>query len=465
MGKLWAKCPQFTRGKGLVMLENLQSHLDAQQGPLKKSLIELVRIPSICDEGAGGYPFGEAIDQALRKALQVAGELGFKTHYGDGGYYGYADVGEGQEMLGILGHLDVVPPGKLTDWERDPFDPVEIDGMIYGRGTQDDKGPLLASLFAVKALMDAGVKFNKRVRFIFGTDEETLWRCINRYTANEELPGFGFSPDSRFPVTFAEKGLLQLQLEGSNESGVVLSGGSAFNAVPDMILYEGERQDDLADKLDQLGFEYEWHEGAIEVKGRAAHAMIPEEGINAITRLCIALKAIGFESKAINFIAEEIGEDPNARRIFGECADVASGKLKFNVGKIELGKRELLSIDSRIPVTVSKEEMVSKLCAIAAKYGLEYKEFDWLAPIYLPLDHFMVETLMKVYRQYSGDTVTEPQSSGGATYARAIQNCVAFGALTFDEPLTEHQPNERAVLQNLYKSMEIYAHAVYELTR
>jgi succinyl-diaminopimelate desuccinylase len=445
------------------MLKNLSSHLAAQQVPLKKALIELVQIPSVCAEGAGGYPFGEAIDQALRQALKTAGELGFRTHYGDGGYYGYAEVGEGKEMLGILGHLDVVPPGKLEDWERDPFDPIEKDGMIYGRGTQDDKGPLLASLYAVKALMDAGVKFNKRIRFIFGTDEETLWRCINRYTAQEEMPDMGFSPDSRFPVTFAEKGLLQLRLEGKNESGIRLTGGSAFNAVPDMILYEGERQDDLADKLDQLGFEYEQYEDGIEVKGRAAHAMIPEEGINAIARLCIALKAIGIESKAINFIAQEIGEDPNASRIFGECEDAPSGKLKFNVGKIELGQVEQLSIDSRIPVTVSKDEMVAKLRAAAGRYGLEYQEFDWLAPIYLPLDHFMVETLMKVYREFSGDLVTEPRASGGATYARAIQNCVAFGALTVDEELTEHQPNERVVLENLYKAMEIYAQAVYAL--
>jgi hypothetical protein len=145
----------------------------------------------------------------------------------------------------------------------------------------------------------------------------------------------GFSPDSRFPVTYAEKGLLQLHLEGKNESGIRLSGGSAFNAVPDMIFYEGIRQDDLSDKLDQLGFEYEWNEDGIEVKGRAAHAMVAEEGINAIARLCIALKAIGIESKAINFIANEIGEDPSATRIFGECADEPSGKLKFNVGKID----------------------------------------------------------------------------------------------------------------------------------
>jgi succinyl-diaminopimelate desuccinylase len=447
------------------MLENLEAHLAAQHEPLKAALAELIRIPSVCNEGEGGYPFGSAVDAALRQALQVAGELGFTTHYGDGGYYGYAEVGEGPEMLGILGHLDVVPPGKLVDWDRDPFDPAEEDGRLYGRGAQDDKGPLLASLFAVKALMDAGVKLNKRVRFIFGTDEETLWRCIKRYKEKEEVPSMGFSPDSRFPVTYAEKGLLQLHLEGPNTSGVRLSGGSAFNAVPDMIYYTGERQDDLAKALDRLGFEYEWYEEGLEVKGRAAHAMIPEEGINAIARLCMALYAIGIHSRVIDFIAQEIGEDPNARRVFGEVADVPSGKLKFNLGKIELGQVEQLSIDSRLPVTYPKEELVAKLSAAAVRYGLEYKEFDWLAPIYLPLDHFMVTGLMKVYRQYSGDVVTEPKSSGGATYARAIPNCVAFGALTVDEQLTEHQPNERAVLKNLYKAMEIYAHAVFELTQ
>jgi succinyl-diaminopimelate desuccinylase len=447
------------------MLENLTFHLDAQQDSLKKALAELVRIPSVCNEGAGGFPFGEAIDQALWKALRIAGDLGFRVEYGPGGYYGFAEIGEGKEMLGILAHLDVVPPGKLADWEHDPFDPIEKDGMLYGRGTQDDKGPLLASLFAVTALMDAGVKFNKRVRFIFGTDEESLWRCIKRYTEREEIPTFGFSPDSRFPVTYAEKGVLQLRLEGCNESEIRCSGGSAFNAVPDSIFYNGERQDDLADKLAHLGFPFERSKDGTEVKGRAAHAMIPEEGINAIGRLCIALNAIGIQSRAINFVAQEVGQDPYATRIFGGITDEASGKLKFNVGKIDLGETEQLSVDIRIPVTESKKEVVDHLVRAAAKYGLEYKEYDWLGPIYLPQDHFMVTTLMNVYRKYSGDLLTEPRASGGATYARAIPNCVAFGALTVDEPLTEHQPNERTVLSNLYQAMEIYAHTVYELTR
>ncbi len=447
------------------MLEKIDVHLANQQEPLKKALVELVRIPSVCDESPGPFPFGAAIDQALRKALQVAADLGFKTRYGDGGYYGYAEIGEGAEMLGILGHLDVVPPGKLTDWDRGPFDPVEKDGMLYGRGTQDDKGPLLASMFAVKALMDAGVKFNKRVRFIFGTDEETLWRCIKRYTEKEEIPTMGFSPDAKFPLVYAEKGLLQFTLECPNQTDLRFSGGSAFNAVPDMMIYDGLMQDELASKLDELGFAYERHEDEIEIKGKAAHAMVPEEGINAITRLCLALHAIGLESKAVNFLAQEIGEDYHATRIVGECSDEPSGKLKFNVGLINLGEKEQISVDSRIPVTVSKDEIVRKISAAAARYGLEYKEFDWLAPIYLPKDHPVISTLMKVYREFSGDMVSEPMSLGGATYARAFNNCVAFGAIFLDEDLTEHQPNERLVLANLFKAMEIYAHAIFELTR
>ena len=310
------------------MAENFDSQLASQQEPFKRALVELVRIPSICHEGAGGYPFGEAIDQALRKALQISGDLGFKTKYGDGGYYGYAEVGEGKEMLAILGHLDVVPAGKLKDWERDPFDPAEKDGMLYGRGTQDDKGPLLASLFAVKALMDAGVKFNKRLRFIFGTDEETLWRCINRYKEKDETPTMGFSPDARFPLIYAEKGLLQRTLESQNQTDLSFSGGTAFNAVPDMMFYDGVLQEELASKLDQLGFSYDWKEDGIEIKGKAAHAMIPEDGVNAIARLCIALHSIGVESKAVKFIAQEIGEDPNGTRIFGDCNDVPSGKVE-----------------------------------------------------------------------------------------------------------------------------------------
>ena len=155
-------------------------------------------------------------------------------------------------------------------------------------------------------LLDAGVTFSKRVRFIFGTDEETLWRGINRYKKNEELPAMGFTPDACFPLVYAEKGLLQCVLERENSGGLRLIGGSAFNAVPDSATFHGTHQDDLAEELRARGYEYARNDTVLIVAGKAAHAMEPENGINAITRLCIAIDVLGTESGAVGFIAREV---------------------------------------------------------------------------------------------------------------------------------------------------------------
>jgi predicted dipeptidase len=432
---------------------------------LKEAIKDLVCIPSVIEEGGAGFTFGKGVDDALRKTLQIAERLGFQTKYGDDGYYGYAQIGQGQDLVAVLGHLDVVPAGELDSWYTAPFDPVERDGKIYGRGTQDDKGPTLAALFAAKALVDAGVDFNRRLRFIFGTDEESLWRGVKRYLEREERPSVGFTPDSKFPLTYAEKGLLEFYLEGSNESDLNLKGGNALNAVPDSIVYAGKRQDELVTKLEGLGYGYERADGGIKVWGKAAHASVTEKGINAIARLCIALQATGLDSKVIRFVAQEVGEDPFATGIFGECTDVPSGRLKLNVGKIDIGHMEQLSIDIRSPVTVPKEEIVERLIVVAHEYGLAYREYDWIAPKHIPLDHSLIETLMKVYREVTGDTESEPESSGGATFARSIEHCVAFGPILPGRTSVAHQPNEYVVLEDLYVAMEIYAYAIYELTK
>ena len=447
------------------MKPEIQQHVRNQRAPLKEAIKDVVRIPSVIQEGGEGLPFGRGVDDALKKTLEIARRLGFRATYDIEGYYGYAEVGQGQDLVAVLGHLDVVPAGELDAWHTDPFDPVEKDGKLFGRGTQDDKGPILAALYAAKALIDAGVTFNRRLRFIFGIDEETLWRSVKRYMEREERPTMGFTPDYKFPVAYAEKGLLQFHLEGENESGLSLQGGSAFNAVPGSIVYEGPEQDRLAAKLDELGYVYERLPGGVKVLGKAVHAAVAEEGVNALTRLAIALQAIGLGSKTIRFVAQVVGEDPFATNIFGQCSDGPSGRLKFNLGKIDLGEKERLSIDTRIPVTVPKEEIVDKVGAVAGEYGLAYREYDWLAPLYMPLDHFVIETLMRAYREVTGDSESEPESSGGATYARAVDNCVAFAAILPGGEKVAHQPNEFVLLEDLYLAMEVYAHAIYELTR
>ena len=242
---------------------NLTEHLAAQETPLKAALSELVRIPSVCAEGRAATRSARPLIRRCGKPCGSPATWGSARTTATTGTTVTPRSEQATRCSASWGTWTSSRPANWRTGRPDRLIRLKRMAMLYGRGTQDDKGPLLAALFAVKALMDAGVKFNKRVRFIFGTDEETLWRCINRYKEKEELPGMGFSPDARFPLIFAEKGLLQLHLEGANRSGLRMAGGSAFNAVPDTMFYEGERQDDLARKLDALGFAYtrkdEWH--------------------------------------------------------------------------------------------------------------------------------------------------------------------------------------------------------------
>lgn len=445
---------------------NLIPELRKIENNFHQALKTLIEIPSVNNEYEQDYPFGKNIDLALKKTLDICEQLGFRTYYDPEGYYGYADIGEGSEMVGVLGHLDVVPAGKIDEWLTPPFQATIKDGKMYGRGTQDDKGPTLAALFATKALMNLGIAFHKRIRFIFGTDEETLWRCMNRYCELEEIPSMGFAPDSAFPLVYAEKGLLQLHLEGKNETNLILQAGNAFNAVPDTARYAGSKQQELKAALQDLEFSFDTSEDEIVVLGKAVHAQVAEKGINAINRLLIGLKRVGYTSKTIEFVNELIKEDPFGLEIFGDCKDEVSGKLKFNIGKIELNEEfERLSIDIRIPVTADKQEIVKQLSKTAKAYGLAYNEFDYLKSIYLPKDSFLVNTLMNVYQEVTNDLVSEPISSGGATYARAMENFVAFGAIFPYQTKTEHQPNEHIELEEIFKAMLIYAKAIYELTR
>lgn len=367
-------------------------------------------------------------------------------------------------MLAILCHLDVVPAGDLKLWHTDPFTCIEKDGCLYGRGTQDDKGPSMMALFATKALMDAGVVFNKRIRFIFGTDEETLWRCMNRYNEVEEEATFGFAPDSSFPLTYAEKGLLQAKLVGKGSPKLNLEVGQAYNVVPARASYQGDKLEALMKELDRLGFEYVVKDDELTVYGLAQHAKDAPDGINALIRLAKALVVLEPEP-VLDFLAHVVDEDGRAVNIFGPVQDEPSGGLSFNVAGLTLTKEMTeIRLDIRIPVLADKDTLVDQLSQKAQDYGLAYEEFDYLAPLYVPLDSELVTTLLEVYREKTGDQ-SPAQSSGGATFARTMANCVAFGALFPDAVQTEHQENEHIVLADAYRAMDIYAEAIYRLTR
>lgn len=436
-----------------------ESHLTECYQAIK----HVVSFPSVCNEGENGTPFGQAIQDCLEDTLELCKSLGMRTYIDPEGYYGYAEIGEGEELFAVLCHLDVVPVGDESKWTTPPFEANIRDGRIYGRGTQDDKGPTMIALYALKSLLDKDVTFNKRLRFIFGTDEETLWRCLNRYAEKEEKATMGFAPDSGFPLTFAEKKLLQVKLHGPGCEQVQADLGGAFNMVPDEVLIEDPINEKVAEALSKKDIPYDLEDGKLHIKGKSVHSKDSDQGINAVMRYLIGLNEV-IDHPLVKFLVEKIGENALAYDLVGtDKKDDVSGPLTLNVARVTLDKdHSEACLDLRMPVKIEKDEMTQPIIDKAKEYGVEYEEFDYLDSLYVPLDSKLVTTLLNVYREHTGD-MTEAISSGGATFARTMDNCVAFGAHLPQYEETEHQIDEFIELDNVKVAMEIYADALYQL--
>lgn len=430
------------------------------QDEIVAAVSRLVEIPSVFSESSE-YPFGPAVDHCLDAALSMMAELGFRTFKAPDGMYGYAEIGEG-ELFGVLCHLDVVQARQEDGWDHDPFCPVVQGDWLCGRGTQDDKGPSVAAVYALKSLLDEGRTLNKRVRFIFGIDEETMWDSIHAYCDREEKPVSGFVPDSTFPLTYAEKGLLQLQLKSDAPFALSCQGGDSMNAVSSHA--ECPRNAAVEQALGELGLPFHCTETQVSAEGITAHAKNPWKGVSANLNLLRALRRAGFTHDAIAFACDVLdGKFRFEGFTDGDLSDF-SGPVTVNLGKFALNEKgAVLSLDLRLPVTREKEEILAIVREKAASYHLTVEEFDWLRPIHVPLDSPLVSKLLQAYREVTGDAETEPYISAGATFARAFDNCVAFGANMPHSPTTEHQPNERVSIEKLLEAAEVYRRAFSSL--
>lgn len=438
----------------------VQENIDKIFKDYQKDLGRLIEIDSVLEEKAA-KPLGKGIQLALEEIIAISKEMGFSTRIDKNGYYGYAEIGQGEELFAVLGHIDVVPVGDMDEWKQNPFEMVEEDGKLYGRGTSDDKGPLLASMYSLKILLDAGYQLNKRVRFIFGTDEESLWRCMKAYREQEEIPSMGFTPDSSFPLIHAEKGLIEYFLISHQISDVRLEGGGPLNAVPSQAFID--YNEEVCQALDSMGVSYKHIEDDLVVYGKAMHAMSSDQGENAIVYAAKALHSVGKRNRMIDFIVEFL-TDPNGRDMYGEVEDEVSGKLMLNLGKAEFRKNmQKIGIDMRFPVTHPKLKIESGLKKAAHKHQIVVDPYDYLPSIYIEKNHELVQGLMSAYQNVTGDLVSQPLVSGGATYARAMENVVAFGASFPNKESTEHQANEHIVIEDMKKAMEVYVEAFKNL--
>jgi succinyl-diaminopimelate desuccinylase len=466
------------------------ARIEAQQDEMICTLRELIAIKSVAGEEEGDAPFGAGVQAALDYMLRLAERDGFSTENADnfGGHIEFGgdilnEAGEttdAREIMGILGHLDVVPEGR--EWERDPYGGEVADGRIYGRGSSDDKGPVVAVYYAMKALRDCGFSPEKKVRLILGLDEESGCRGMERYLEKAGRPDFGFTPDADFPVIHGEKGILTFELakkiRKNDAKGVILrsfSGGSAANMTPDFAKaviradsYGGIREA-AAEFCRETGYRV-YVKGAgksleITAAGVSAHGASPEKGLNAISVLMALLSEIGFANEDvkdfIGFYNEHIGFELNGESMGCALFDEQSGSLIFNVGTVRMDDGAvILTVNVRYPVTMDQERVYEAITPVINKYDLGIIKLLHMPPVYVPKDDPLVRSLTEVYRKHSGDSESEPLVIGGGTYARMVKNTVAFGAAFPGEPETAHQKNEYISIDNLIKIAKIYADAI-----
>lgn len=453
-----------------------------------KDLGEIVRIPSVYSETAfPGAPFGENVRDCLLKILEIGERMGFKGNNMEG-YIGEMDIGQGDFLIGVLCHLDVVPAGE--GWDTDPFEMTEKDGRLYGRGTVDDKGPLIAAMYAVKRLREEkGIPKDVKIRIIVGTNEEEMWDDMKYYKEHAEaLPQYSIVPDGMFPLIFCEKGLYDIDieyLENNRDLSAVrmtkLNCGTARNAVPAnaeaALETDEERAEEIAEALrkeiDAKGYDgdirAEKNKISVSITGKSAHAMNPEKGISAVARLIdvlCALKPYGFSHQEFaELYGRFIGEDYTGGSAGFACEDKASGALTFNIGTMRMNEAGTVTMQAsvRYPASFHFADISRMVKEGLGRNGFAVKEAEHMTPIYFEKDDPFVKTLLNVYREASADLTSEPIAIGGASYARALKNAVGFGPVFPHEEELAHEPNEFIAIDSLIKAEEIYYLALKKL--
>lgn len=433
---------------------------------------EIVRIASVKEAPAGeGKPFGQGMAQALEYALAKGRELGFKTE-NFSGYAGHIEYGEGDETVGVLCHLDIVPAGE--GWSVDPYGGEIIDGKLYGRGTIDNKGPAMAVLYGLAALKNSGWQPRRRIRLILGCDEESNWECMQHYLPLAGKPEIAFTPDAEFPVINSEKGILMVELSGELKApkGIELlniQGGNRPNMVPDrcrVTLGGIEDENILIKAAAKIGAKMDITREESEItmvfKGASAHGSLPETGVNAISYALAMLVHLGFDQGVIKDLYEHIGFSHDGRGLNIEVRDDVSGPLTANMGVISMeGNRVTVLVDIRYPVSFTEKQILDRL-ATGLPPTITLQSHGGKRPLFVDGNSELIQILQQVYEKHTGEEA-KLISIGGGTYARALDNAVAFGPVFPGQTEMAHQPDEYIAISHLVKLAEIYGDAIAKL--
>lgn len=456
-------------------MRNISDKIRSYKDEILEDVVRLVRIQSVRGVEQEGMPFGEGPAKALEYCTSLAQSMGFAVKNVDGRAI-HIEYGEGEGLIGVLAHCDVVPAGE--GWTLPPFGGEVINGRIYGRGTMDDKGPAISAIYCLKALKDLKIITKRRIRVIIGASEECGMEDMEYYFEHEEMPDWVFSPDGDYPICNREKGILRVGFESNHdgESLLKLESGSAVNIVP--VLAEAMVRVADTDILEKVAARLEKNDVRFAVMGgdgtatlrcfgKSAHASTPEEGKNAAASLIRLLnEALGKKAGTlIRFLDETIGLEWDGAGIDATCQDNESGALTVNLGIVYLdGGRDKAIIDIRYPVTKNGVTIFEAISNVATKYGVCANLISDSAPLFVDEDSPLIQKLKHAYNTVTGEE-GYTFSTGGGSYARVLNNRgVAFGAGI--KPLSYyniHGADEFLEIDDFMRHCEICLQAIYEL--
>ncbi len=430
-------------------------------------IVPLLQIPTVLekyDQEDKEYPFGEPIRKALDFVLAKGKEYGFKTKDIDH-YAGYIEQGEGEEQIGILGHLDVVPAGGK--WTYPPFSATVKDGKIYARGSMDDKGPSVAALIAMKMIDDANIPLKKRIRLIFGCDEESGMRGVKRYIEKETMPDIGFAPDADFPLIYGEKGIFSFDILGYGDDDLLESmrAGERYNIVPDecVAILKKDLSTEFTAFLQLKGYQGETDGKKYVIYGQSSHAAWPQHGVNAVFLMTEFLRE-HTNHPLIRFIDNCLLFDHTGEKLGIDCYDELMKELTINTALVRMENNNFyVGCNIRYPRNYDFEAGVVKITEKATKYGLKFETESNSPSHFVSPDDPFVQTLYKAYQKYTNDFVSPMMTIGGGTYARVLKKAVAFGAAFPGDPDLAHQPDEYLEIDKLLVTAAIYAEAIEKL--
>ena len=459
---------------------------------LVHDLSELIRIPSVGAEKTEGAPFGPEAARALEFMLERGRALGFAVKNVDN-YAGHVEYGSDGPLVGVLTHLDVVPAGD--GWKHDPFGGEIENGIIYGRGAADNKGPAVAALYVLRAFADEVPNPKARIRLIYGTNEEAGMAGVNHYFKSEPLPDCGFSPDAGYPLYNREMGIVNVHLTASRSGRRLvskLSGGEALNMVanearatllPEFADHAARVVEEVRSRgsvEQRTTFDGSGEGPTITVKGISAHGGRPANGVSAIAYLiqtiddiCRAVEqgespalgsADGVIEPEIRELRRLIGFETRGDSLGIACRDTESGELSVNWGTIEVdGDAIKTGLNLRYPVTASYQSIITSLRWRAQQSGFTSRDEHHVDPLFIPEDDPLIVRLLRAYEVATGEK-SSPLSMSGGTYARTLKNRgVAFGAGFPGEVTNVHQPEEHVEIESLMRHCEISLQALFEL--